>query len=113
MPQAARTRKKMRARFKGVSSIMEEKGAFAFLVKILITSLFWLWLLFSLTLCGAFLGFMINMGISQKEFYPFLVYGFTAVGFFIGLYKAESLRRKRGLPDHMSGLLKTPEIDKG
>ena len=90
---------------------MEEKGIFAFLLRTLIRTLLWLWMLFALTLCGAFLGFIINLLISQKEIYPLLIYGFTALGFLVGLYKAETLRKKRGLPDHMAGLLNTPEID--
>jgi hypothetical protein len=90
---------------------MEEKGIFAFLLRTLITILFWSWILTALTLCGALLGFMINLSINQKEFYPILVYGFTVAGFLIGLYKAESLRKKRALPKHMAALLGTPEID--
>lgn len=90
---------------------MEQKGIFAFLTRALVSILFWSWILAALTLCGAFVGFIINMLINQKEFYPLLVYGFTAICFFVGLYKAESLRKKRALPDHMAGLLETPEID--
>jgi len=90
---------------------MEQHGIFAFLLKTLITIWLWLWVFLAITLCGAFVGLMVNLAINQKEFYPIVIYGFTAIGFIAGLYKAESLRRKRALADHMAALMATPEID--
>ncbi len=82
----------------------------SFSPRILITTLFWLWVFLALTFCGAFFGFMINLIVNQKKFYPLAVYGFTAIGFLIGLYKAERLRRRRALPEHMGKPLETPEV---
>lgn len=91
---------------------MRQEGIFAVLIAASITTLFWLWIVFALTLAGFFVGLMMNLFVDQKVFYPSLVITTTLIGFAIGLVKAARLRVRRKLPDHMAGLIMTPELDK-